>query len=261
VVVVSDPSQVREPVAVTGDEPQMLARALPGVPVLVSADRFLAGRLAERRFGTTVHLLDDGFQHLSLARDVDLVLVSPDDIDERVLPMGRLREHLEVARGADALLVRGSEDDAKLVGQRLRHDRVFSVSTRFRQVRSVDPYGEPVDLPRQSRVVAVAGIARPHVFVEAVRQQGFEVAAVRTFPDHHWFRRRDMADVAAAVAQAAAVAVVTTEKDAARWPASGAEAPRTVYLPMELVIEPGDVWVQWLASRLVQARAPASEAT
>ena len=72
----------------------MLARQLPGVPVLVSSDRYLAGRLAEHQFGVTVHLLDDGFQHLQLDRDVDLVIVKQDDLDSsaRTLPAGRLRE-------------------------------------------------------------------------------------------------------------------------------------------------------------------------
>ena len=139
VVVVSDAERVLQPVEVSGDEPQMLARALPGVPVLVSPDRFLAGRLAERRFGATVHLLDDGYQHLLLARDVDLVLVSPDDVHEQVLPMGRLREPIEAARGADALLVRGSEDEARVVGERLTHERVFSVVTRFGSLRPRGP--------------------------------------------------------------------------------------------------------------------------
>ncbi len=77
----------------------MLARNLPGVVVIVSADRYLAGRLAERRFGCDVHLLDDGFQHLQLARDIDLLLAGDEDIDRpSVLPAGRLREPLDAAR-------------------------------------------------------------------------------------------------------------------------------------------------------------------
>src|SRR5687768_14277849 len=98
VLVVSDRDRVIEPVARSGDEPQMLARALAGVPVLVSSNRYLAGRLAEGRFDCTVHLLDDGFQHFALERDVDLLLVSRDDLDDTVLPGGRLREPLEAAR-------------------------------------------------------------------------------------------------------------------------------------------------------------------
>src|SRR4029453_15234077 len=100
VVVVSGPEGLRADLARAGDEPLMLARQLPGVPVLVSSDRYLAGRLAEHHFGVTVHLLDDGFQHLQLDRDLDLVIVSRDDLDPRTrtLPSGRLREK------ADALI-------------------------------------------------------------------------------------------------------------------------------------------------------------
>src|SRR5204863_6685133 len=78
VVVVSDGDHLQADVARGGDEPFMLARQLPGVAVLVAEDRALAGRLAERAFGVTVHLLDDGFQHLQLARDADIVLVDPE---------------------------------------------------------------------------------------------------------------------------------------------------------------------------------------
>src|SRR5204863_299969 len=92
VLVVSDGTRVLEPVTRSGDEPQLLARNVPGVPVLVSADRYIAGLFAEKHFQPTVSILDDGFQHLQLERDVDLLLVSPADLDDRVLPAGRLRE-------------------------------------------------------------------------------------------------------------------------------------------------------------------------
>ena len=102
VLVVSDGARALEPVTRSGDEPQLLARTLTGVPVLVASDRYLAGSFAERHFGTTVSLLDDGFQHVQLERDIDLLLVSPADLDDRVLPSGRLREPLDAARFADA---------------------------------------------------------------------------------------------------------------------------------------------------------------
>ncbi len=97
VVVVSDGHRPQVPAEQSGDEPQMLARTLTGVPILVSPDRYLAGCLAERRFGCTVHLLDDGFQHLQLARDVNLLVMSRRDVDESVMPAGRLREPLDAA--------------------------------------------------------------------------------------------------------------------------------------------------------------------
>src|SRR5205085_10887183 len=80
VTIVSDGTRVVADLDSAGDEPLMLAQGLPAVPVLVGADRYLSGRLAERRLGATVHLLDDGFQHLELAREVDLLLVSEDDL-------------------------------------------------------------------------------------------------------------------------------------------------------------------------------------
>ncbi len=92
VTVVSDGTAIRAGVYSSGDEPLMLARALPGVAVVVSASRYRAGRLAEDQLGATVHVLDDGFQHVQIERDVDLLLVSEDDLRDRPLPGGRLRE-------------------------------------------------------------------------------------------------------------------------------------------------------------------------
>src|SRR5258706_46232 len=112
VTVVSDGTRVIADLDTAGDEPLMLARALPGVPVLVGADRYLSGTLAERRLGATVHLLDDGFQHFALARDVDLLLVSEEDLADRPMPAGRLRERLDAARAADAALVTAGYESA-----------------------------------------------------------------------------------------------------------------------------------------------------
>ena len=108
VVIVSDGSRVLTGVERSGDEPQMLARAVPRAAVLVSSSRYAAGRIAESRLGCTVHVLDDGFQHFDLMRDIDL-LVAP-DVSEgtRTLPFGRLREPLDAASAADALLVDAS---------------------------------------------------------------------------------------------------------------------------------------------------------
>src|SRR3954470_4593226 len=105
VVVVRDPEGIRSDLARAGDEPLMLARQLDGVSVLVSPDRYLSGCLAEHHFGATVHVLDDGFQHLQLERDVDIVIVGRDDFARPVtLPGGRLREPLDTLIAADAIL-------------------------------------------------------------------------------------------------------------------------------------------------------------
>ena len=83
----------------------MLARAVPGAAVLVSGSRYVAGRIAESRLGCTVHVLDDGFQHFDLARDIDLLVLPDAAEDTRTLPFGRFREPLDAASAADAFFV------------------------------------------------------------------------------------------------------------------------------------------------------------
>ena len=138
VVVVRDASAVRAGLDRAGDEPVMLAHALEGVAVLVCPDRYLAGRLAETRLGSTVHVLDDGFQHLSLDRDVDLLIVSTEDLgDPRVLPAGRLRERIGAARVADALLVPDvSPGTAAELAGRLGVPHAFALTKRLGALRS-----------------------------------------------------------------------------------------------------------------------------
>jgi tetraacyldisaccharide 4'-kinase len=239
VVVVSDGARVLQPAARSGDEPQMLARALPGVPVLVARSRWEAGVAAERQFGVTVHVLDDGFQHLQLARDVDLVIVSRDDLTESALPHGRLREPLVSARRADAVLVPGTEADRRAVAAQLRCGTIFGLEVHHDALEMVG-----------RRVVAVAGIARPERFFAAVRRQGVEVAREFRFRDHHWFTRRDVEMVERAAADLHADAVVTTEKDAVRL-----DGTTWIALPMRVVIEPRTAVAEWLAARLRAARA------
>src|SRR5688572_17285152 len=106
VVVVSDGTAVRASIDQSGDEPLMLARQVPEAIVCVSPDRYLAGTLAERQLGCTVHLLDDGFQHLELARNLDVLVTTIGEIPNgRVLPVGRLREPIDAAARAHFLVV------------------------------------------------------------------------------------------------------------------------------------------------------------
>lgn len=254
VVVASDGVRVLEQTPQTGDEPQMLARALHGVPVVVSSDRYLAGRLAERQFGCTVHLLDDGFQHVQLAREIDLLLMSRADLDEAVLPSGRLREPIEAARIADALLVDGVEEDAAVVSTAVGIDTVFRLARRYDEPRLVEPFGTPLQITAGRRVVAVAGIARPDRFFAALRAAGWDVARQIVFRDHHWYTRRDLESTQRAAADAKADLVVTTEKDAVRISGLDTAPYPVAFLPMLMTIEPADVFAGWIAGRLRLAR-------
>ncbi|HET9834330.1 MAG TPA: tetraacyldisaccharide 4'-kinase, partial [Vicinamibacterales bacterium] len=154
--IVSDGRTIHADVDVAGDEPLMLARALlgKGVPVVVCADRYLAGTLAERRLGATVHVLDDGFQHFGLARDVDLLVTGEDDLSDEPLPHGRLREPLSAAVSADALLVdAGYQDAAERVARALRVRNAYHVTRTLLPPRLVGS-GDTVVVPNDSRVFA-----------------------------------------------------------------------------------------------------------
>jgi len=250
VLVVSDGTRVLEPVARSGDEPQLLARSLTGVPVLVSADRYIAGLFAETHFEPTVSILDDGFQHLQLERDVDLLLVSPVDLDDRVLPSGHLREPLDAASFADAVLVPGTDDDVVTVADTLMHHNAFRVESHYGSIWRVQkdpPYTDRVGRVLSDpadRVVAFAGIARPERFFDALRSLGCDVARELTFRDHHWYTARDLETIRAAAREANASVIVTTEKDAVRCDMDVA------VLPMTVSIEPAARFTEWLMGRL-----------
>ena len=245
VLVVSDGQRVLEPVDRSGDEPQLLARTLPGVPVLVGADRYLAGVFAERHFAATVSILDDGFQHVQLERDVDLLLVSVDDLNDRVVPAGHLREPLDAAQLADAVLVTGSEESVTAVAEAVKHPTIFRVNTRYGVInRRIQK-----DPPSTERVVAFAGIARPQRFFNALRSLGYEVARELTFPDHHWYTDRDISGIQAAARDANTPVIVTTEKDAVRCDLECA------VLPMTVEVEPAAEFERWLMGRLLSTNS------
>ena len=248
VTVVSDRDGVRVPVEVSGDEPQVMARRLPGVPVLVGASRYEAGLVAERDHGCTVHVLDDGFQHLALARDVDLLVLSAADLQQRVLPAGRLREPAAAAWAADAWLV-GEGEIAETSSP-----AVFPVGTRVGAARSVAPFGEATPMS-PGKAIAVSGIARPERFFASARAAGWSIEREWPFRDHHWFTERDWREIAGA-ARAAGAAVLTTEKDAVRLEPllrRGDAGVPVVYLPIDVDLPPA--FVSWLTGRLAECRA------
>lgn len=181
-----------------GDEPLLMARRLP-VPVIVGEDRFAAGRFAESKFGVQLHLLDDGFQHRALARDFDIVLVTPQDVNDRLLPAGRLREPLRSLRRADAVvLMSGASADAfPLQGK-----------TVWRVRRGIAPRNVP------PRPVVFCGVARPQNFVLQLRAANIEPAAEAFYRDHHAYTEKDIHELLALKERSDAGGFVTTEKDA-----------------------------------------------
>jgi tetraacyldisaccharide 4'-kinase len=181
-----------------GDEPLLIARRLQS-PMIVGEDRHEAGRFAESRFGPQIHLLDDGFQHRGLARDFDIVLVTPEDARDRLLPAGRLREPLRSLERADAVvLASGASPDAFPIANKIV----------WRVRRGIVPANIP------ERPVVFCGIARPQNFLLQLRAAGIDPVAEAFFRDHHPYAEKDVRDLLQLRQRSEAGGFVTTEKDA-----------------------------------------------
>ncbi|MBI4484956.1 MAG: tetraacyldisaccharide 4'-kinase [Acidobacteria bacterium] len=251
VTVVSDGQRVLAGLDDAGDEPLLLARELPHVAVLVGADRYLSGHFAETRLGATVHILDDGFQHLELARGTDLLLVGEDDLSDLPLPAGRLRESIAAAASADAALVlAGYPSAADRIGRAFHVSPVFRVTRTLGVPRMVAGTHDSVVVPSGSRVFAVAGIARPERFFADLTSVGWEIVGSMIFRDHHRFTRRDVERIAAAAKAASAAIVLTTEKDAVRLAAHVHDDLPVASVPLHVGVEPADGFRDWLMGRV-----------
>ena len=251
VTVVSDGERVLVDLDQAGDEPLMLARALPGVRVLVGTDRYLSGLLAERRLDATVHLLDDGFQHLELARDVDLLLVAEDDLQDQPLPAGRLRERISAATAADAALITAGYDTAaERIGRAFGVSPVFRVTRAIGAPRNVAGARDSVVVPSGSRVFVVTGIARPDRFVADISSVGWEMSGIIEFRDHHPFSAGDVNRISAEAEAAGSALILTTEKDAVRLAACDLGDLPIASVPLVVGIEPAGAFRRWLLERL-----------
>jgi tetraacyldisaccharide 4'-kinase len=204
-----------------GDEPLLIARKLH-IPVIVGEDRYQAGRYAEAKFGPQLHLLDDGFQHRGLARDFDIVLVTPQDASDQLLPGGRLREPLASLRRADAVVLT-SGASADLFPSEGK--------TVWRVKRGILVAAVP------SRPVVFCGIARPQNFLLQLRTANVEPAAQAFYRDHHAYSEKDIRELLELKQRSEAGGFVTTEKDAVNLgPYLVALSPITV-VPVRMELE------------------------
>ena len=186
-----------------GDEPLLIARRL-GVPVVVGESRYGAGQLAEQKFQSQLHILDDGFQHRSLARNFDIVLLTESDFDDRLLPSGRLREPLSSLRRADAIVLpRDFSVKNSAIESFAREGKLI-----WRMTREIAVPAAPI------APIVFCGIARPQQFFAQVRAAGITPAAEVEFRDHHAYDRSDIERLLAMRGKFSAGGFLTTEKDA-----------------------------------------------
>lgn len=211
-----------------GDEPSLLAARLPGVPVVVGAHRYRAGAWALERFRPAVLLLDDGFQHRTLAKDVEVLLVSAQAPWGRggLFPRGSLREPVRAAGRADLLVITHAEAPDPAI-ERVRAELRRWNPTAPCALARLEPEGIlevatgrrlPLDALDGRRLLAFAGIAAPDSFRATLRAAGLPVLDLLAFPDHHPYAPDDLRALEAQARALAAEGLITTEKDAVRLP-------------------------------------------
>jgi tetraacyldisaccharide 4'-kinase len=208
-----------------GDEPLEMAARLPGVPIVIDADRVRGGSEAVR-MGANILVMDDGFQHLRLARDLNLVLLDAGDPwgGERLPPKGRLREPLAALVRASAVLVTKVplggdgvvEEISRRVNQLASDIPVLAARMKVSRVRQPDGW-RGADVLADIRVLAFSGIGRPQAFADLAADAGAQLVTSLWFPDHHRYSTADIDRVVAAAADHGATPV-TTAKDAVKLP-------------------------------------------
>ena len=218
--VVSDGKEVLLDAGMAGDEPNLMASLLPGVPVVTGPKRIFPARYCEQELAADLILLDDGFQHLALQRDLDIVLFKVDTFmgNSRIFPGGDLREPLAALERAHCFVLTCVDDDNRqradaiqaALEKRFPHIAVFQ--SGYQPQGLVPHTGDMVPLA-QSTFGAFCGLAAPRLFQKSLQQAGLNIAYFKGFADHHSYSLRQLQSVASKAAEAGAVALITTEKD------------------------------------------------
>lgn len=251
------------PEGAESDETLLFRRHVPKVPHLVGKDRYASGLKAIAEHNAECLILDDGFQHLAVARDLDIVLIDalmPWGYGH-VLPRGLMREPLRSLRRADVVvLTRCDLSDREALREiqlRIRdvcgyRPIVESAHRPVRFYRHVTEESRPLQWVRGRRVCAFSALGNPDAFSHTLAALGAEVVEHRAFRDHHWYSGGDLASVARAAAEAGVDAVVTTEKDAVKIDEFPGDAPPLYVLAIEFAILQGEELLAEILEQVVQ---------
>ena len=244
---VSDGKQILADSKEAGEEPFLLAASLKGIPVIVSKKRYNAGLHANRKFGSDFFILDDGFQHLQLERDLDIVLINTSSPfgNRHLLPWGPLREPIEQLERADICVFTRLPDVQ--TGQRAQAEIqrhcphglfFFAKHIPDELVFPAEEKVHPVDFLKEKRVVAFAGIADPETFRQTLVDLGIKPVYFKSFQDHHTFNTNDLETLVRMKKKVTAEYIVTTEKDWVKLIASSLNRPDIACLRIQFRIQP-----------------------
>lgn len=210
-----------------GDEPVLMAERLSAVPVWVGRERRASGRLALENGGVDIFVLDDGFQHLALARDLDIVLLDCRNPfgNGFLLPRGPLREPVSSLKRADALILTHADCEPRASEIMSNLDKAFPGKPVFRCRHRLSGFrmavGGRVLAPgvlKGLKAVVFAGIAGPEGFFESIEKEGIEICASFSFSDHYRYAETDLLRIVEYATRSKAEIVITTAKDFVRVP-------------------------------------------
>ncbi len=239
--IVSDGKNLHMDAAEAGDEAYMLAKHLPNVPVLIGAERAVTGKYAIEHFGAEVAILDDGYQHWQLIRDMDILLVDAVNVfgNGHLLPRGTLRESMSHISRADVCLITKVDQAEAGAGEYIRetvhkYNANAKIVESIHQPRCFIPLAEWfIDLASEGvsvesisgkQIMAVSAIGNPASFEQTLRDLGAEILESIRYPDHHEYTVREMHDVLEQADALGAESIVITEKDAVKIPADFAKS-------------------------------------
>jgi tetraacyldisaccharide 4'-kinase len=228
ITVTSDGYMLRENAIHAGDEPALLASHLPGIPVIVGRNRVKAGMKAIEEFGCDLLILDDGFQHRKINRDLDIVVIDATNPwgNGGVLPAGPLREPLRNLKRADAVVLSRTDETDNLENVLIQIDSLSKAPVWFAKHKPehwIDfnkGTTRPLCFLEKKCVVAFCGIGNPDSFRRTLMSMNMEIIGFFPHRDHHWYTIHELQKMSDLARSKGAVALVTTEKDRMRIPES-----------------------------------------
>jgi len=269
ILVVSDGKEILSTPEDCGDEPYLIASALEKTPVIVGKDRYSCGRYAIEHFGTELFILDDGYQHIRLYRDINILLIDASNPfgNGHLLPRGIMREPLRAISRADCIIIsRAKEarwDDMEgLIRTYNQKAPLFSASLEVTGLSNLkgDPLG--LDYIAGKGVLILSGIGNPGSFRRSILEIGGEIRGEIVYPDHHWYTEKDKDRILKEARGLSVDTIVTTEKDAVRLMGMGSLSEvrdEILVLKVEMVFDKGfEDWIVRQVSSLFSPGAGSS---
>ncbi len=248
-LIVSDGKETHAGAAEAGDEPAMLAGALPGLIVIKDRNRIRGGRLAEERFKPDIFLLDDGFQHRAIGRDFNLLMLEADSVFGTGMPCHQLREPLRLAQAADAIVLLGRDAEFRSAARNSLIKKGINppIFEAYHKPVGCSDFRTNEDLQledlKRLEFLAFCGIAVPERFALTLAWLEADPLELVTFPDHHTYTEQDLNRLAETWKQSGADVIITTSKDAQRLrslPGLPDGWPRLLVLRVRLEIDRED---------------------